>query len=78
MICLAGIITPRRAASGRIIRDHHWERHKRIHVTVEHVIARLKHWQILRQSRRKGDPLEQLLQIMAGLDYLRQQLRVNS
>lgn len=75
---LPGVITPRRDTSGRIIRDHHWERHKRMRATVEHVIARLKDWQILRQCRRKGQSLDQLLKIVAGLHNLRQQSRVNS
>lgn len=75
---MPGIITPRRDSSGRIIRDQHWERHKRMRATVEHVLARLKDWQILRQCRRKGDSLDRLLQIIAGLHNLRQQLRVNS
>lgn len=75
---MPGIITPRRDSSGRIIRDHHWERHKRMRATVEHVLARLKDWQILRQCRRKGDSLDRLLHIVAGLHNLRQQLRVNS
>ena len=68
---LPGIITPRRDSSGRIIRDQHWQRHKRMRATVEHVIARLKDWQILRQCRRKGCSLDQLLQIIAGLHNLR-------
>lgn len=73
-----GIVTPRTDSSGRIIRDHHWERHKRMRATVEHVIARLKDWAILRQCRRKGQSLDQLPQIIARLHNLRQQSRVNS
>ncbi len=74
---LPNVITPHRDSKRRIIRDQHWERHKRLRATVEHVIARLKDWQILRQCRRKGDSLDKLLQIIAGLHNLRQQLRIN-
>lgn len=75
---IPGVITPRRGSSGRIIRDQHRERHKRMRATVEHVIARLEDWQILRQCRRKGRSLDQLLQIIAGPHNLPQQSRVNS
>jgi hypothetical protein len=70
------ISTPRRDCTGRIIRDHH----RRIRSRVEHVIARLKDWQILRQSRRRGDAINHSLQIVAGPWNLktRNQLRVNS
>jgi hypothetical protein len=43
------ITTPRRDETGRIIRDDHYRTHQRIRAPVEHVIARLKDWQILRQ-----------------------------
>ena len=75
---LPGVITPRRDSSGRIIRDEHWQRHKRLRATVEHMLARLKDWAILRQCRRKADSLNQILKIVSGLHNLRQQLRVNS
>ena len=48
------ITTPRRAHTGRIIRDDHYRAHRRIRARVEHVIARLKDWQIVRQCRRRG------------------------
>jgi hypothetical protein len=54
--------------------------HRRIRARVEHVIARLKDWQILRQCRRRGDAINHTLQIIAGLWNLktRNHLRVNS
>jgi hypothetical protein len=54
--------------------------HRRIRARVEHVIARLKDWQILRQCRRRGDAINHSLHIIAGLWNLktRNQLRVNS
>jgi DDE superfamily endonuclease/Helix-turn-helix of DDE superfamily endonuclease len=74
------ITTPARDKSGRIIRDNHYRAHRRIRARVEHVIARLKDWQILRQCRRRGDAINHSLQIIAGLCNLKThtQLRVNS
>ena len=77
---IRSITTPRRDQTGHIIRDHHYQTHRRIRARVEHVIARLKDWQILRQCRRRGDAINHSLQIVAGLWNLkiRNQLRVNS
>lgn len=74
------ITGPRRGPGGRIIRDHHWRAHRRIRARVEHVIARLKDWQILRQCRRRGQAINHSLHIVAGLWNLKtyRQLRVNS
>ena len=73
------IATPRRDNSGRIIHDDRYRAHRRIRARVEHVIARLKDWQILRQCRRRGDAINHSLQIIAGLWNLKthNQLRVN-
>jgi hypothetical protein len=75
---IASITTPRRDNTGRIIRDDHCRAHRRIRARVEHVIARLKDWQILRQCRRRGDAINHSLHIIAGLWNLktRNQLRV--
>jgi hypothetical protein len=77
---ITSITTPRRDHSGRIIRDDHYRMHRRIRARVEHVIARLKDWQILRQCRRRGDAINHSLHIIAGLWNLktRNQLRVKS
>lgn len=74
------ITSPARDKSGRIIRDDHYRAHRRIRARVEHVIARIKDWQILRQCRRRGDAINHSLQIVAGLWNLKacSQLRVNS
>ena len=73
------ITGPRRGSDGRIVRDHHYRAHRRIRARVEHVIARIKDWQILRQCRRRGDAINHSLQIVGGLWNLkaRGQLRVN-
>jgi Helix-turn-helix of DDE superfamily endonuclease len=54
--------------------------HHRIRARVEHVIAPLKDWQILRQCRRRGHAINHSLQITAGLWNLKtfKQLLVNS
>ena len=64
---ITSITTPRRDHSGRIIRDDHYRVHRRIRARVEHVIARLEDWQILRQCRRRGHAINHSLQIIAGL-----------
>lgn len=77
---ITSITSPRRDHSGRIIRDDHYRVHRRIRARVEHVIARLKDWQILRQCRRHGEAINHSLHIVAGLWNLktRDQLRVSS
>jgi hypothetical protein len=73
-------ITTRRDKAGRIICDDNYRTHRRIRARVEHVIARLKDWQMLRQCRRRDDAINHSLNIIAGLWNLktRNQLRVNS
>ena len=61
------ITGPRRDHTGRIVRDDHYRAHRRIRARVEHVIARIKDRQILRQCRRRGDAIDHSLQIIAGL-----------
>jgi hypothetical protein len=77
---ITSIITPRRHKAGRTIHDNHYRANRRIRARVEHVIARLKDWQILRQCRRRGEAINHSLQIIAGLWNLktRNQLRVIS
>jgi hypothetical protein len=77
---ITSITTPRRDHTGRIIRDDHYRAHRRIRARVEHVIARLKDWQMLRQSRRRGHAINHGLHIIAGLWNLKihKQLRVTS
>jgi hypothetical protein len=77
---IKAITTPRRDRSGRTIRDHHWRLHRRIRARVEHVMARLKDWQLLRQCRLRGNAINHSLQIVAGLWNLRThtKLRVTS
>jgi Transposase DDE domain/Helix-turn-helix of DDE superfamily endonuclease len=77
---ILAITGPQRDKTGHIIRDDQHQVHRRIRARVEHVIARLKDWQILRQCRRHGETINHNLQIIAGLWNLKThtQLRVNS
>jgi len=77
---ITSITNPRQDKTGRTIHDHHYQAHRRIRARVEHVIARLKDWQILRQCRRRGDAINHSLHIITGLWNLKNhtQLRVNS
>jgi len=61
------ITAPARDRSGRIIRDDNYRAHRRIRARVEHVLARLKDWQILPSCRRRGHPINHSLQIIVGL-----------
>ena len=74
------IITPRRGLAGRIIHDEHYRTHRRIRARVEHVRARLKDRQVLRQCRRRGEAINHHLHIIAKLWNFKthKQLRVNS
>ena len=49
-------------------------RHIRVRARIEHVIARLKDWQILRQCRRKGNGIDHALRAVAYLYNQRRQL----
>lgn len=63
------LITP--AFRGRrILRDRAWRRHRRRRARVEHAIARLKNWRILRDHRRRGCHLADTLQAVAFLHNL--------
>jgi hypothetical protein len=77
---ITSITTPQRDHTGRIIHDDRYRRHRKIRARVEHVIARLKDWQTLRQCRRRGHAINHSLQAIAGLWNLKthNQLRVTS
>ena len=77
---IATIATPARDRSGRTIHDEHYRTHRRVRARVEHVLARLKDWQILRQCRRHGEAINHALHIIAGLWNLKthKPLRVKS
>jgi hypothetical protein len=59
---IPAITDPQRDTTGHIIRDDRYRVHRRIRARVEHAIARLKDWQILRQCRRRGEAIHHSLQ----------------
>jgi hypothetical protein len=63
------LVTPR-FRGHRIIRDRAWRRHRRRRASVEHVIARLKNWRVLRDHRRRGRHLDETLQAVSFLHNL--------
>lgn len=77
---ITSITGPTRDGTGCIVDDQHYRAHRRIRARVEHVIARLKDWQILLQCRRCGHAINHSLQTIAGLWNLKThtQLRVTS
>lgn len=59
----------------RMVRDRAWRRHRRRRARVEHPIARLKDWRILRDHRRRGARLVESLRAVALLHNLKTELR---
>lgn len=62
----------------RMVRDLAWRRHRRRRARVEHAIARLKDWRVLRDHRRRGARLPETLCAVAFLHNVRIDLRDNS
>jgi hypothetical protein len=54
----------------RILRDRAWRRHRRRRARVEHAIARLKNWRVLRDHRRCGAHVADTVQAVAFLHNL--------
>jgi hypothetical protein len=54
----------------RILRDRAWRRHRRRRARVEHAIARLKNWRVLRDHRRRGCHLADTVNAVAFLHNL--------
>jgi hypothetical protein len=64
---------------GRSIRrDADWRTHRLRRARVEHAIARLKDWQVLRDHRRRGAHAQDTARAVAALHNLRIQLRDSS
>jgi hypothetical protein len=64
--------------SNRIVRDRRWRCHRRRRARVEHAIARLKDWRVLRDHRRRGVHLGTTVQAVAALHNLKIELRDKS
>lgn len=63
---------------GRIVRNAAWRRHRTRRARVEHAMARLKDWRVLRDHRRRGRHLPATLQAVAYLHNLKIELRNSS
>jgi len=59
----------------RIVRNRAWRRHRRRRARVEHALARLKDWRVLRDHRRRGRHLSTTFRAVAFLHNLRIQFR---
>jgi hypothetical protein len=71
------LITPR--FRGRcIVRDRAWRCHRRRRARVEHAIARLKDWRVLRDHRRRASRVSESLRAVAVLHNLKLELRNTS
>ena len=68
------LVTPR-FRGNRIVRNARWRRHRRRRARVEHAIARLKNWRVLRDHRRRAKHLELTLQAITFLHNLQIDLR---
>lgn len=71
------LVTPR-FRHNRIVRDAAWRQHRRRRARVEHAIARLKDWRVLRDYRRRGSTLATTLRAVSLLHNLRVDLRDKS
>ena len=65
-----GCICPR-TEHGSIVRDDTWRQHRRRRARVEHLLARLKDWRVLRDHRRKHDSIDHTTRAIAALWNLR-------
>ena len=70
------LVTPVFRAN-RIVRDHAWRRHRKRRARVEHVIARLKNWRVLRDHRRRAHNVLYTVAAVAFLHNLVIELRDN-
>jgi len=62
----------------RMVRDRAWRLHRRRRARVEHVLARLKDWRVLRDHRRRGKHVPDTVAAVAALHNLRLDLRDSS
>ena len=64
--------------NNRIVRDRRWRRHRKRRARVEHALARLKDWRVLRDHRRRGCHLDHTFRAVAVLHNIKGELRNNS
>jgi Transposase DDE domain/Helix-turn-helix of DDE superfamily endonuclease len=71
------LVTPR-FKGRRMLRDAGWRRHRRRRARIEHAIARLKDWRVLRDYRRRGNTLVTAARAVAHLHNLQIRFRDSS
>ncbi len=64
--------------SNRILRDQRWRKHRKRRARVEHALARLKDWRVLRDHRRRGRELLDTVRAVAALHNIKLEQRDNS
>jgi hypothetical protein len=67
---VAELVTPA-FSQNRIVRDAKWRGHRKRRARVEHALARLKDWRVLRDHRRRARVLALTLAAVAFLHNLR-------
>jgi hypothetical protein len=72
---VTGVTPPRRGPGGWIIRDAAWRRFRKRRATVEHVLAELKVWSVLRDCRWRGRGIDQSVRAVAALHNLRIEMK---
>jgi hypothetical protein len=64
--------------SNRILRDQWWRKHRKRRARVEHALARLKDWRVLRDHRRRGRELLDTARAVAALHNIKLESRDSS
>ena len=75
---VTGVTPPKRGPDGRIIRDAAWRRFRKRRAAVEHVLAELKVWSVLRDCRWRGDGIDQSVRAVGALHNLRIEMKETS
>lgn len=68
---VVGVTPPKRGPDNKIVRDATWRRFRKRRAVVEHVLAELKVWSVLRDCRQRGRGVDQLVRAVAALYNLR-------
>lgn len=72
---VAGATPLKRGPDGRIVSDETWRRFRKRRATVEHVLAELKVWSVLRDSRWRGGGIDHMVRAVAALNNLRIEMK---
>ena len=70
---VSGVGVPRRGPDGKMVRDLAWHRRRKRRATVEHVLAEMKVYPVLRDCRRRGPGTNEVVWAVATLHSLRKE-----